>query len=193
MWEKLWRNNIPLRFGAAVVVQSRFGSRRVGLVIVEVGSQGVVASVELGACSLVVTRQNHVRNLGGDGVHPLLPQIPVGLVQNRHITALRSTLVGDLTGRQWCVEVLSGVGRTTRKSGGAAVVTDRPGALTGQDTTVPIVGVRNITSMPGKSETILNSVAKVLVSSMSVGVTHVVQHSDSEFRTITRGVCSSEA
>lgn len=55
--------NIPLRFGTAVVVQCRLGRRRVGLVVVEIGSKRVVASVELCASSLMVAGQYHVRNL----------------------------------------------------------------------------------------------------------------------------------
>jgi hypothetical protein len=47
--------------------------------------------------------------------------------------------------------------------------------------------------VPGESKTILNSVAEVLMSSMSVGVTHIVQDSDSELGTITSSMCSLEA
>ena len=65
---------------AAVVGQVRCRRRRVGLGVVEVGGQGVVASVELGTGSLVVARQSHVGHGRGDGVHPVLPQDPVGLV-----------------------------------------------------------------------------------------------------------------
>ena len=48
----------------------------------------------------MVTGQDHVGDLGGNVVHPLLPQVPVGLVDDGDVTTLRTTLVGLLASRQ---------------------------------------------------------------------------------------------
>ena len=39
---------------------------------------------------------DHVRDPVGDVAHPLLPQVPVGLVDGAHVSALGTTLVCDL-------------------------------------------------------------------------------------------------
>lgn len=75
------------------------GGGAVGLVEVEVGGEGVLGVVKLGASSLVVTGKNHVGDLGGDVGHPLLPEIPVGLVDDAHITTTGTTLASNLASR----------------------------------------------------------------------------------------------
>jgi len=89
-------SEVALSGRTRVVGELRGGSGRVGLVVVEVSSELVVGTVELGTGSLVVTRQDHVGDLGGDVVHPLLPQVPVGLIDDGDVTTLRTTLVRDL-------------------------------------------------------------------------------------------------
>lgn len=54
-----------------------------------------------------------MRNLHGDFVHPLLPEIPVGLVDDTDVSTVRSTLVGNLSGREG--DVVLG-GQATRES-----------------------------------------------------------------------------
>ncbi len=39
--------------------------------------------------------------LTGDGVHPILPKIPVGLVHGGKVATFRPTLNGDLAGWEW--------------------------------------------------------------------------------------------
>lgn len=92
----LERSEVTLGGRAGVVSEVRGLRGRVGLVVVEIGSELVVRTVKLGTSSLVVTGQDHVGDLGGDVVHPLLPQVPVGLVDHGDVTTLRTTLVGHL-------------------------------------------------------------------------------------------------
>jgi len=188
--------NLPLRWRAAVVGEAVSCSGGVCLVVVQVGGQNVTWTVELGAGSLVVTRQDHVWKLGGDGVHPLLPKIPVGLVEDVHVTTLRTTLVGDLASGERNVNVLGWIWRTTWKGGGAAIVAHWPCVWSSQiarkNSGVPVVGVGDVTTVPSEGNTVVYGLAKVLVGTVGVGVSHVVQHSNGELGVGTGGATSPE-
>jgi hypothetical protein len=80
----------------------------------------------------VVTRKDHIRHLGGDIDDPLLPEIPVGFVEDTHIAAQRATLVRDLS---------SGDRPAARELTGGAVVADGPVVCAMKDTRVPVVRV----------------------------------------------------
>ena len=64
----------------------------------------------------MVSGVDHVWDTGGDWVHPVLPQIPVGLVHGGEVTTFGTSLVGDLAGRQGVVEEVVIV--TGRNGGG---------------------------------------------------------------------------
>lgn len=174
---------LPLGRRAAVVGQVTLGSSAVGLVVVQISSEDVAGAVELGASSLVVTGQNHVRNLGGNITHPLLPQIPVRLVQGANITTLGTTLVGDFALGQGLL-VLVRDGSTTGQGSAGAVVADRPVILAGQNARVPVISITYVSTVPGKRGTLVGGLDQILVGAMSVGVAHVVDDSHAELLVI---------
>lgn len=184
--------HLPLRRWTAVVGQVGGGAGGVGLIFIQVGGQNVAGTVELGAGGFVVAGQDHVRNLVGDtATKPLLPQIPVGLVQHAHITTKRTTLVRDLAcwkGVVVCRRVVSG-----REGSGRAVVADWPVTLAGQDAGVPVVSVTEITTVPGESDTLVDGVAELSEGALGVGVTHVVEDSHGEGSLVTSSKSGLEA
>lgn len=50
--------------------------------------------------TFMVSRDSHVWNTFSQFIHPVLPQIPVGLVDRANVTTPRTTLVGNFTSRQ---------------------------------------------------------------------------------------------
>lgn len=136
----------------------------------------------------MVTGQNHVRNLLGNATHPLLPQIPVGLVDNTHITTLGTTLVGDLASRQ---RLLVLIGDTAGQLTAGAIVADGPVRLASHDTGGPIISVTDVTTVPGEGS-LASSLSQVLVGTLGVGVAHIVQDSNAELGGVTSLAGSGE-
>lgn len=91
----------------------------------------------------MVTGENHVGDLPRDISQPLLPQIPVGLVEDTHIASLGTALVGDLT-RWQRLSVLIGDRPSPWKLRASAIVADGPVVCTRQDTRIPIIGVADL-------------------------------------------------
>lgn len=149
-------------------------------------------TVKLGARGFMVTRQDHVGNLESDVVEPLLPQIPVGLIQHAHITTLRATLVGDFARGQGLL-VLLWQRATAGKCRTGAVVADRPVVGTSKYTRVPVIGVTEVTSVPGECSSFSGSLDQLLVCAMSIGVSHIIQYSDAERTRVTGRTASLEA
>ena len=137
----MFSEDLPLRWGTAVVVQGRVGCCTVDLVIDEVGGQLVVRSVKLGTSRLVVSRVGHVGDFHGDGVHPVLPQVPIGLVHGAEITTLRSTLVGDLALREGSVVVRVVTRWDGREGAVVAVLGIRSGQNAWKNALEPIISV----------------------------------------------------
>ena len=138
----------------------------------------------------MVSGQNHVGDLLGDVAHPLLPQIPVGLVDDAHVTTLGTTLVGDLAlGKRLLV---LGGDDTTRQLRAGAVVADGPGVLAGHDTGGPVISVTDVTAVPGEGG-FAGGLGQVLVSTLGVGVAHVVENSHGELGGVTGLAGSGEA
>lgn len=175
---------LPLGRRAAVISQSSLSSTAVGLVVIQVSSEDVAGAVELGTSSLVVTGQNHVGNLLGDITHPLLPQIPVRLIQDANITTLRATLVGNLALGEGLL-VLVGDGTAAGQSTAGTVVANGPVIFTRQNTRVPVISIADITTVPSESSTLAGSLRQVLVSTVGIGVAHVVQDCHAELLGVT--------
>lgn len=129
---------VPLRGRTRVVAQRGLGRAGVGAVEVEVGGELVGAAVKLGAARFVVAREDLVGDLGGDGGHPLLPQVPVVLVDDGEIAPLRTSLVGDLAGGQGD-QILGRNGIAARELRRGAVVADGPVGLARQHARVPVI------------------------------------------------------
>jgi hypothetical protein len=184
-------NNLPLGWWAAVVRELRCRRSGVRLVVVQVRGQDVTRSIELRTCGLVVSRHDHVWYTRRDGVHPVLPEVPVRLVDDVHVATLRATLVGNLTGREGSI-VLWRDGTTARKLGRGTVVAEWPGVLAREDARVPIVGVADIAAVPGEGKTVVNSLAKLLMSALCVRVAHVVQDRNAELIVVANRVGSLE-
>lgn len=183
---------------AAVVSEARISSSGVGLVFVQVGGQNISWAIKLSAGGLVVTGKNHVWHLGGDVVEPLLPEIPVGFVDDAHVTTLWTTLVGDFSrGQRHLVVVRDGSRAWEGRVG--AIVADRPGIVASQlareNAGVPIISIRDITAVPGKGDTIfiVNCLDQLLPGTLSVGVTHVVEDRNGEWLLVTSLAGSGEA
>lgn len=129
----------------------------------------------------MVARQHHVGDLGGDVVDPLLPQVPVGLVHHRDVTALGATLVRRLARRQRRVVALGVVAGGQLRRG--AIVADGPVVLAGEHATVPVVGVAEVTAVPREAHAALgDGLDQLGIRAISVGVAHVVEHGDGEGR-----------
>ncbi len=183
-------NDSPLRGRAAVVGQTGLRDGGVCLIIVEVRGQDISWAVEFRARRFVIAGQNHVRDLDGQIVDPLLPQIPVALVQHAHIASLGATLVGNLACWQRNLVLVGHRGRAGQL-GGCAIIADGPAILAGQDAGVPVVSVRDIASVPDKSNVVGGS-EKLLVRSLCVGVAHVVDNRHLEGVFVTGGFQSSK-
>lgn len=84
----------------------------------------------------MVTGQDHVRHLQGDVVEPLLPEVPIRLVDHRDITAERAALAGVLALRDRRVVALWVI--TGWQLGASAVVADVPVAFAVENPLVPI-------------------------------------------------------
>lgn len=138
----------------------------------------------------MVSRKNHVRHLHGDTVDPLLPQIPIRLIQDTHVTTTRTTLVGDLAVRERSLVVWR---HTARKLAVAAVVAYWPVTCAWQDAAIPVICVGNVTTMPGKGNSLINSLVELLERSAGIGVPHVIENSDSEGVFVTGVAGSLEA
>lgn len=70
---------LPLRWRATVVSKCTLGSSGIRLVQVEISAQNVVRPISFGTSSFVVSGVDHIRHLLRDRVHPLLPDVFVGL------------------------------------------------------------------------------------------------------------------
>ena len=141
----------------------------------------------------MVAREDHIRDLSSDLVHPLLPEIPVGLVQHAHIAALGAALVGDLASRKRHL-VLRRNGEAAWKLGGRAIIADGPVVLAGQDARVPVVSVADIATVPRKGNiVVVDSLVQVLVRSSRVGVAHVVDHGNIDLAVHASGAPGGEA
>ena len=77
--------------------------------------------------------------------------------------------------------------------GRGTVDADGPVGLARQDTGVPIISVRDVTTVPSKGNTAVGSSDQVRVSATSVGISHVVQHGDAERLGVTSSTCSGKA
>ena len=126
----------------------------------------------------MVTRQYHVRNFESDIVGPLLPEIPVGFVQNAHVATQRTTLIGDLAGGERNL-VLRG-DNTARELGAGAIVADGPIICAGEDPRERVIGVTDVTTMPCESESLVDSFEELRVCPAGISVSHIVQHRDGE-------------
>nr|POE86430.1 hypothetical protein CFP56_46614 [Quercus suber] len=175
----------------AEVGEGGVGGGRVGLVVVQVGGQDVAGPVELGTRGLVVAGDGHVGDLAGELVHPLLPQVPVGLVEHAHVAAQGPALVRDLASGQRRL-VLGGDGRAAGQLGRGAVVADGPVALTRQDAGVPVVGVGDVAAVPGEGEPLVGGLDQLLVGAVGIGVAHVVEDGDGEGALVPGGVGGPE-
>lgn len=137
----------------------------------------------------MVTGENHVRDLLGNATHPLLPQIPVGLVDGAHITTLGTTLVRDLALRQRLLVLLSD---TTGQLTARTVVANGPVRLASHNTGGPIISVTDITTVPGESG-LISCLGQVLVGTLGIGVAHIVQDGNGELGRITSLAGGGEA
>lgn len=171
--------DLPLRGRAAVVRQVGGRVRRVWFVQVQPRRQRVVRPIVLGAAGLVVTGQNHVRQLETDIVHPLLPQIPVGLIDDAHVPSERTALVGFFTSWERCVVALWVVTRGQLTVG--SIVADRPVVFARQHTIVPVVSVGDVATVPNKVDRVVEGgIKEVFVCPVGVGVPHVVDDGHAE-------------
>ena len=188
----LVRGEVALGRRAAVVVERLGGFSRVELVMVQVVG-GQVVSIVGNAARLVVTGSNHVWHLGGDVVHPLLPDIPVSLVEGSGITTPRGASSWLLALRQRFKKIrLNGA-----SAGGSAIGTVVANAarviLAGQQAVVPVIGVRQITTM-GKEVNLVvaDGLLHKAVGQTSVGVSHVIQNTKGVGGLITSSAGSLE-
>lgn len=126
-----------------------------------------------------LTWVDHVRDPVGDVAHPLLPQVPVGLVDGTHVSTLGTTLVCDLTLWEGRV-VLDGNCTGSGEGSRGPVVADGPVARTWEDAGVPVISVGDVAAVPRKGDAIVDGLEELLVGAASVGVPHVVEHGDGE-------------
>lgn len=125
----------------------------------------------------MVSRQNHVRHLPGDAVDPLLPKIPIRLVQHAHVAAPRTPLVGNLARRKGSLIV----GRNAAgELAAGAVVAHWPVACAGKDAAKPVVCVGDVAAVPGKRDSLVEGPVEFPESAAGVGVPHVVEDGDSK-------------
>ncbi len=128
----------------------------------------------------MVARIDHVGNPLEDTVHPLLPNVPVSLVDWICITTLGTALIWDLPCRNRVIVLgWEGSWRCVGEGRGTTVVADLT-LLASKNTVIPVVSVRDITAMPSKGNTAVHSLVEVLICTLSVGVAHVVEDSDRE-------------
>jgi len=57
---------------------------------------------------------------------------------------------------------------------------------------VPVIGIRQITTVPQESNTILNSLVELLVGPLCVGIAHVVQNGNGESGIVSGSTSSGE-
>lgn len=100
-------------------------------------------------------------------------------------------MVGDFARGQGLL-VLVRNRATTGKSRTGAVVADRPVVSTRKNTRVPVISVTDVTSVPSERSSLIGSLDQLLVCSVSVGVSHVVQHGDAERSRVTGRTTSLE-
>ena len=125
----------------------------------------------------MVTRQHHVRDLSRQGIDPLLPQIPITLIQHAHIATLRAALVRDLAfGERH--QVFRWDGESTGELGRRAVVADWPVILAREDAGVPVISIRDVSAVPGEGGAVVNGLNQLLEGAAGVGVAHVIEHGD---------------
>lgn len=173
-------HSLPLRRRAAVVSEIICrGASGVGLILVKIFGQLGIGAIELGTRSLVVSWHDHVRNLRGHRIGPLLPQIPVGLVQHTHITTQWSSLAGNFACREG-LEIVFVIHHAPRELRGGTVVADRPRAFAGQDAGIPIVRVADIATVPDKGNSVGDGLLQFPHRARGVGVAHVVQDGNGE-------------
>jgi len=110
----------------------------------------------------------HVRNLGCDIVHPLTPDVFVGLVENARISTERSTKVRDLASRDRDLVVRVFVARRQVAAGAVVALVDTFNAA--DDAEVEVVGVTDVSSVPCERGTRLDSLLEHLVGSLCVDV-----------------------
>lgn len=127
----------------------------------------------------MISRKNHIRHLSGNGVDPLLPEVPVRLVQHAHITTSGAALVGDLPMGNRDI-VLSRNGEVLWQLGRGAVVADGPVVLAWQDARLTVVGIANVASVLGKRSALVDGLDQLLVCATGIGVSHIIQHGHGE-------------
>lgn len=137
--------------------------------------------------SLFLTYDSH-----GNIIHPLLPEIPVGFIYYIHVTSLGTTLVGDFTRRERS-QVFFGYRTRPRKSRAGAIVANIPVSLTGKDPRIPIISITEISTVPRKSETVVDRLVEHLVGAVGVGVTHVIQDGHGKGALCAGGAAGGEA
>jgi hypothetical protein len=103
----------------------------------------------------VVAGEDHIRYLGSKSVRPLLPEIPIGFVQDTHITAKWASLVGNFSSRKRgkVILVIDNAAWQSRRS---AIVANRPVRFAGKYSRVPVICVADITAVPGESNPFLS-------------------------------------
>lgn len=140
----------------------------------------------------MVTRHDHIGYFESDIVEPLLPEIPVGFVQDAHVTAHGTTLIRDLASGER--NLILGSDDAARELRAGAIVTDGPIIkIAWEDPRVGVVGVTDVTTVPGKRNTLANGFEELSICTASVGVPHIVQHRDGELGRVTCGTGSGEA
>lgn len=127
----------------------------------------------------MVARQNHIWHLETDVVHPLLPQVPVGLKNHAHVSSLGYTLVWDLALGQGRFVALWVV--TRRQLAVGAIIANWPVVFIGQHAIVPVIGVGYTATVPDKADgTVRSGIDELLIRAIGVGVAYVIDNSDTE-------------
>lgn len=70
---------------------------------------------------------------------------------------------------------------------------NRPGVLTRKDSTIPIIGVGEISAMPCKGKAFIDGFHQLLVSTLGIGVSHIIQYGDGELGWVSGSTRSGEA
>lgn len=127
----------------------------------------------------------NIYDFSRDIIHPPLPQVPVRLIDGAKIASVGPAVVRYLA--IWKGHVVAGVFIACREFGVvlaasvAVVVLD-----TRQDTVGEVISVTDVTTVESKSNALLlNHLEHLAVSSLGVGITHVVQQDGAEHAIVT--------
>jgi hypothetical protein len=101
----------------------------------------------------------------------LLPKIPVGFVNYAHVTTERTTPVGDFIHRYRGIILFLIRSIISRDSARGTIVTNWPKRVVyaGQNTREPIIGVTDITTVPGERGTLINRLQESKCQKASLG------------------------